>query len=894
MTITNVVVRCFERIFIWLGRSAPHVARDVRDQQALQTFRNVCLAGYKRRGLFGLVWQGTRECVDLAWTIVVLRVESLPKPVMPKVTALIRDARLAWRSLKHARTSSLIAVLTLAAGIGVNAAVFSVLDATLWRQVPFRDADRLAELHSHSIPQKMTMTGLMPAPQVREWRHQQDLFDRVEAYGTETFIYETGRGAETVAGAIVTPDTFALLGVAPARGRAFFSDEGRGGSHRLAVISDTFWRERLGAPADVANIDVTLGGAKYRVIGVMPATFRFPTGTEEIWIPLDVEQPPPDAPFRRGFTPIVRLAAGLTFEKAALEAEARGERVGMAGGGAPGMTGRLAQMGHGVDDRTTASLWVLWGAVGFLFLIVCANVSNLALSRSLSRARDLATCAAMGATPTALVRTTVMEQLLLAAGGALLGFGVAEAGVRLTVAALPETMTFGTLNAIDLDVRAIWFMAAAGIGAALVCGLPPALLAARTSITGVFGGDPRVTAGSRPARRLRAVLAVVEVAVSVVLLVGAAMMARSFITLASVDQGYNTSGLIWLRVGLPAVGYKSIPLRDEAAAEIVSRIAALPGVTGVTVGGLPFDMNMVTMGKLELSHRPGELTPQVMLPLREVPSDYFSVLGIPFVAGRPFQAGDPEGTVIVNQRYAAKYFPNVNAVGGQFRMEGKGWQTIVGVVGNTLANRETGSGRVELFYPVGTARDAMTPTLSASAVVDFRTFLVRANEPEQVIPQLAGAVHARDASIVIWKTSMVDHMLADAIARPRVVFVMMAVFASFGLVLAMVGLYGVLSCLVAQRRRELGVRLALGAGTADVRRLVMGHGLRLTLIGGALGLAAAFPLVRAMRSLLYEVDASDPWALAGAVTIVTLTALFSCWWPARDAGRISPVELLRR
>ena len=890
----NVVLRWLERVFAALARLAPDVARDVRDAGAVQTFRNVCLAGYRRHGMPGLLWQGARECMDLAWTICVLRFEAMPRLTSPRLSSLLRDFRLAWRSLRHAKASSLIAVITLAAGIGVNAAVFSVLDATLWRQVPFKDAERLAELWSHSVAQKVTFQGLVPRPQVQEWRRQQDLFDRVEAYGAETFIYETGRGAETVAGAVVTPGTFALLGVAPARGRTFANDEGRGGSDRLAIISDAFWRERLRAPVDITAVEVTLGGAKYRVIGVMPAAFRFPTGTEEIWIPFDVEQPPPDAPFKRGFTPIVRLAPGLTFEKAAVEAEARGERVGIAGGGVPGMTMRMARMGHNVDDRTTTSLWVLWGAVGFLFLIVCANVSNLALSRSLSRARELATCAAMGATPSALVRTTVMEQLLLAAGGALLGLGVAEAGIRITVAALPETMTFGTLNAIDLDVRVLGFMVTAGIAAALVVGVPPALMAARTSITGVFGGDPRVTTGSRQARRLRAVLAVVEVAMSVVLLVGAAMMARSFIALASVNQGYDTSGLISLQVGLPSVGYQSIPVRDEAAADIVRRIAAVPGVSGVTVGGLPSDMNMVMMGKIEFSHRPGDLTPQVMLPIHEVPPDYFSVLGLPFVTGRPFQPEDPEGSVVVNQRYASKYFPGGNAVGQRFRLDGKDWQTVVGVVGNTLANRETGSGRVELFYPVGKARDAMRPTNRSSSVVDFRTFLVRADKPEQVMRQLPAAVHARDASIVIWKTTLVEHLLADAIARPRVVFVMMAVFASFGLILAMVGLYGVLSCLVAQRRQELGVRLALGAGVADIRRLVMAHGLRLTLIGGSLGLAAAWPLMRAMRSLLYEVNPSDPAALIGAVLLVAATALFSTWFPARDAGRISPVELLRR
>lgn len=889
----RVALRWLERIFAALGRLAPDAARDVRGPEAAQTFRTVCLSGFDRRGTPGLLWQGVRECIDLAWTVATVRLET-PRFTSPRLTPLLRDLRLAWRSLRHARASTVIAVSTLAVGIGVNAAVFSVLDATLWRQVPFRDADRLVEMWSFSVAQKITYKGMVQRPQVQEWRRHQDLFERVEAYSHETFIYETERGAETVEGAVVTPGTFGLLGVGAAKGRTFANDEGRGGSNRLAVISDGFWRERLGSPTDLTTVSVTLGGARYRVIGVMPAKFRFPTGYEEVWTPYDVEQPAGDGPAPRGLTPIARLPSGLTLEKAAPEVEARGERVGTAAGGPPGVTSKLARPGRDVDDRTTTSLWVLWGAVGFLFLIVCANVSNLALSRSLSRARDLATCAAMGASPTALVRTTVLEQLLVAAAGAVAGIGVAEAAIRVTVAALPETMTAETLNAIDLDMRVLWFMVSAGIAAALVCGLPPALIAARTSIAGVFGGDLRITTGSRQARRFRAVLAVVEVAMSVVLLVGAAMMARSFIALSSENQGYDPRGLISLRVGLPSVGYQSMPYRDETAADIVTRIAALPGVAGATVGGLPSDMYLITMGKVEFADRPGDLTPPVLMPLHEVPANYFSVLGIPFVAGRSFQPDDPEGAVIVNQRFVSKYFPTGDAVGRQFRMEGKNWQTIVGVVGNTLANSETRDSRIELFYPVGKAQNPMRPTRSASAVIDFRTFLVRADRPEEILGQLPGAVHARDASIVIWKTALVEHLLADAIARPRVVFVMMAVFAGFGLILAMVGLYGVLSCLVAQRRQELGVRLALGAGAADVRWLVMGHGLLLTLIGAGVGLAAAWPLVRAMRSLLYEVNPSDPWALAGATALVAGTALFSCWWPARDAGRISPVELLRR
>lgn len=606
MTLTGsagLAFRFLERVFLGLGRFAPEAARDVKGPEAIQTFRAVCQAGFLRRGLLGLVHEGSRECLDLAWTITLMRVEAMPPLASPQVTPLLRDLRLAWRSLMHARTSSVIAITTLAVGIGVNAAVFSVLDATLWRQVPFRDSDRLVEVWNFSPAQKITFAGLV-RPQAQAWRQQRDLFDRVEAFSSETLVYETGLGAETIEGAVVTPGTFELLGASAALGRTFAVDEGRGGSSGLAVISDRFWRERLGSPPDVISVNLKFGARTYRVVGVMPKAFRFPSGLEDVWIPYDIEQPPPDEPAGRSMTPLARLAQGVTFERALAEVTARGERVSTSAGGPPGVTAALMRPGRDVEDQTSTSLWVLSGAVSFVFLIVCANVSNLALSRALSRTRDLATCAAMGASPSALVRTTALEQLMVAGAGVLAGFVVAQAAIRIAVSALPETMTAGTLNAIDLDSRALWFMVAAGMSAALVCGLPPAVMAARATITAVTAGDTRSTGGSRQARRFRSALAVVEVGVSVVLLIGAAVMARSFIALASQDQGFDTHGLISLRVGLPANGYQDPRQRDVAAADIVARLSAIPGVTGATVGGLPSDTTMITMGTMEFADRP--------------------------------------------------------------------------------------------------------------------------------------------------------------------------------------------------------------------------------------------------------------------------------------------------
>ena len=892
-SVAGIVLAGFERAYAQIARFAPFSARDLGEPGARETFRAVCLAGLERHGLAGLLREGSLECIDLLRAVVRARGAARSPRRALTVAPLWRDLRLASRSLVAGGSTSLIAVGTLALGIGINAAVFSVLDAVVWRQVPFREATRLVELWSFSKDQKFSFRGFSP-PLVQQWQGQTDLFDRVEAYDRESFIHETARGSEMVAGAVVTDGLFELLGVNAARGRTFVAGEGRAGGSRAVVISDAFWRKRLGAPLDIGSITVGLNGARYRVAGVMPASFRFPSGAEEIWTVYGEAQPPTGARRAQTLTPYGRLAPGVLFETASHEVASRGERLSDAAGGPPGMTATLMRTTELVsDERTQRSVWALAGAVAFLFLLVCANVANLALSRSLSRTRVLATCSALGASPFDLVRTTVLEQVLLATAGAVAGAGVAALALRLAVAALPDAITAGTLNVIDLDPRALVFMMGAGVAAAMLFGLPPAIMAARTSLTGALGRDGRTSAGSRQARRARSALAIVEVAVSIVLLVGAAVMTRSFVKLATADQGYDARGLISLRLGLPAAGYQDVALRDRAAIAIVDRIALVPGVSGVTVGGLPSETNMVSFGKIEFDHRPGELTPPIMVPMREVPANYFRVLGIPIVSGRAFREDDVDGAVIVNRRFSAMHFRAGDAVGRRFRVEAKPWRTIVGVAGDTLADGERGTRRVEMYYPIGKASNPYRPTMLASVIADFRTLVVRSDRPETVIRQLPGAVHEHDPSIVIWNTALVEHLIGDAIARPRVVFVMMAVCAGFGLVLAMAGLYGVLSCLVAQRRQELGVRLALGASAANVRWLVLGNGLALTGIGTVIGLAAALPLVNAMRALLYEVEPADPVAMIGAALLLCITAAFACWWPARSAGRINPLELLR-
>lgn len=876
-----------------LARFASFDARDVRSTAARETFRSVCVSALARGGVFGLARTCTAECADLLAVIIQSRLEARSAAPRVGISPWIRDLRLAARSLWSGRRTTAIAVATLALGIGVNAAVFSVLDATMWRQLPFRDATRLVEILNFSTEQKFSFNGF-PRPLFQQWRQQTDLFDQIEGYQRDSFVYDAGRGAEVLAGATVTPATFRMLGVPAARGRAFVDDDGRDQSSAIAVVSDAFWREHLGATTDVLSRTVSLNGVTYQIVGVMPASFRFPTGAESVWVPYDLNRPPTAMPAPREMTALAHLAMGVTMPQAAAEVAARGSRLSVAAGRVADLTASLMQPGNYIDERTQRSLLVMSGAVAFLFLIVCANVANLTLSRSLSRHRVLATCAALGATPRDLMRATFLEQLLLAGSGMLGGLAVAAGAVRMIAAVLPDSMLADTLNVIDIDTRALAFMLAAAGLAALLFGLPPAFVAARTSLAGALSRDGRASAGSRPARRLRAALAIVEVAISVVLLIGAALMTRSFVKLAGANHGYDARNLVSLRLALPANGYKTdVGLRDRATQDIVDRIAALPDVTGVTRGDLPGGQSLVSIGTLATDAAPDATGPRLFLPIHEVPPNYFSVLGIPIVAGRTFRADDLDEAVLVSQRFASRYFPSGDAVGRKFRMGNGPWRMIIGVAGNTRTNTDVGDDRPEAYCAIGKATDASRPVLRASAIVDYRTVLIRTARPD-VIMRLAGdAVHERDASIVIWKTALVEHLLGDAISRPRIVFMMMAVFAAFGLLLAMAGLYGVMSCLVAQRRQEIGVRMALGASSAQMRRLVLGNGLSLTGAGLAIGVLAALPLVRLMRSLLFEVSATDTLSVAGATLVLGVTAALACWWPAREAGRTNPVDLLR-
>jgi predicted permease len=411
--------------------------------------------------------------------------------------------------------------------------------------------------------------------------------------------------------------------------------------------------------------------------------------------------------------------------------------------------------------------------------------------------------------------------------------------------------------------------------------------------------DSRSIAGSSGSRRLRSVLVIAEVTLALVLLVGASLMGRSFAKLHAVDRGFDTNGLVALYVGFPATGYQDPRVRDRFTEQLIGRLRLVPGVRGVTAGAVPPDASKIRSGSVEFAHAPAATTDRLILPIYEVWPDYFEGVGVPLLEGRPFAPNEPGESVIVSESFARRYWPDGSPLGGRFRFASSDlWRTVVGVAGEVRQWKlDDATGSFEWYEPMqvpaGARAPATTETAPAEAIVEYRPFAIRADDPAVVLRRTEQTLQALDDDVVLWRADPVERLLHDAVAEPRFVLFMLVVFAALGLTLAAGGIYGVLSCTVTQRLREIGIRLALGAEPKEIFRLILRGGIWLTLVGVIVGVALAAGLTRVMRAILYDVEPDDPLSVAVVVAIVMATALFASWRPARRAMRVDPVMLLR-
>jgi putative ABC transport system permease protein len=808
---------------------------------------------------------------------------------------LAQDVRYGVRTLAKNRGFTAVAVLTLALGIGANTAIFSVIDAVLLRPLPFPNPDRLVAVKTLNMRDPAESPSVS-YPDFEDWRAGSASFEAMAVYHTRGFVLREGDEPVRVTGASVSADLFRLLGADAAVGRTFRPEEDRPGEH-VVVLGDRLWRERFGADPSVVGRVVTLNDAAYTVVGVAQPGFKFPVDVErtDLWTTIgDEGMSPTGMPMtaQRGFRfldAIGRLRPGVSL--AAAETEMAGVVARLREQYPDDDANLDVRLVAALDDLVgdvRAPLYVLFGAVGFVLLIACANVANLLLARASARRREIALRSALGASRWRVVRQLLTESLLLALAGAAGGWLVALAGMRLLVAFGPDDVP--RLGNVGADARVLGFTLVAAVVTGVVFGLAPAMQTSKTDLTEPIKEGGRAGAGAG-GKRLRGALAVAEVAVALILMVGAGLLITSFWRLTHVDPGFDPRGVLTLHVGLPEGKY-SDPDATVLFENLRERLAALPGVRSAGMSfAIPFGTRRIGTD-LEVDGHPVPEAERPHVDCEMILPDYFRTMGIKLVGGRDFTTDDDahgRPVVIVNETLARRFFPGEDAVGKRIRPDisstddAPAMREIVGVVGDVKYR-----GFAQEPVPI-----AYMPYGQMSITNDLTVVLRTDGEPHGVAGAARDEVRAMESAAVVHTVKSLDEYVSASVAYPRLDALLVAVFAGVALALALIGLYGVMSYTVTQRTHELGVRIALGASRRDVLGLVVGYGMRLVVVGMVAGLAGAFALTRLMASLLFGVSATDPVAFGAVAVALAAVALAACYIPARRATRVDPVTALR-
>ncbi|MGH9411255.1 MAG: ADOP family duplicated permease [Vicinamibacterales bacterium] len=794
------------------------------------------------------------------------------------------DVRLALRRLASRPGHALLIVATIAVGIGAATAVFSVVDQTVLRPAPFLDADRLVDvLDSRG-------SDLTPA-KILGWQSQPAMFQRLEAYAPQQFDLRGEGNPERILAWQVSPGLFDMLGVAPHLGRSFVDGDGRPGGEPVAIISDALWRRRFGGAPDVLGRRIALNDREYTVIGVMPRRFRLHSEDDDVWVPFDLRAHVAD-PAADEFYAIGRLPGGVRMSRAQALADQLADRLEreMPLRGTWQLSVQPKRIVD-VDATTRTAMFVLLGAVVFVLLITCANVISILLTDVPGRLREMAVRSALGGSRARLMRSMLVETTALAGAGGVLGVALAEWAVKAIVAALPKGTLWMTTTTIEVDARVLWVAWAMTAATALCVGIVPALRGSRAKPDSILkSGAGRTSTG-----RLPGALVVAEVAFSLMLLAGAALMTRTLVDLESIDPGFDPNGLVAMNVGLPSDRYPSDAARARFFDDIQERIAHVPGVMGTAVAqGVPPRSGGFSFGDVQ-DERGVSRTRTTVVWNRVTPA-YFAVMRTPIVEGRSFRDNEPADSVIVSQTLARLLAQGRSAVGRRVKIGSNPWSTVVGVV-KTVETRIGSDRRVSLQMYRPWARvpspGPATPTRDAPRTYEYRQVIVRAADPLAAVPAIERQIWSVDSAQPIEHVALVSDMYGEAFGRQRFVLMLMSAFSIVALVLTAAGIFGLLAQMVAQRTREIGIRMALGARRAQLLRMIATRGMTLTLAGAAIGFAGALALAPVLKSLLFEVTPTDPVSYASVVALLAIVALAACWLPARAATRVDPAEALR-
>ena len=804
---------------------------------------------------------------------------------------LAQNFKFALRRLKNNPGFTVVAVLTLALGIGANSAMFSIVNAVLLRPLPYRDPQRLVLLAEH-WPQfpRLSMSYL----NYKDWRDQSHSFEAVGAVRNNVMTMTGIPEAERLPTQNVTANLFSLLGVTPEFGRAFSDSEDKPGGPPVALISHSLWERHFSSSRDVLGKTITLDNQNYSIIGVMPSGFEILQQAPDVILPFEpwARTLPDDRSWHPGILPIARLRPGVSVEQARSEITVIAKQLEQQ---YPGTNTNVSALVDPMLDQVVqnvhTALWVLIGAVGLVLLIACANVANLLLVRATGRRREMAVCIALGAQRFDIIRQLLAESILVAVAGGALGLALAWAAMplltRLAGSSLPRS------NSVSIDLSVLGFTALIALVPGVLFGLAPARHSWSIDLRETLNESNR--GGSvRAVLRTRAALVISEIALAMLLLVGAGLLFKSFERLSSVSPGFSTDHILIASIVRSPIAYSDRNVRLGFFDRLFEQVGALPGVR--SVGAVSFLPVTGTGAALHFNiqgrppHSPQEYT---IASYRAVSAGYLKTLEIPLMTGRWIEDRDREGApivVVINSSFARTYFPNQSPIGQHIQLgatpdSNVPWMEIVGVVADVKQSLASESSS-EMYVPYRQA-DQLIPVLTLSLVV--RT----AGDPLAQTNAIRSVVHSIDPNQPVTAIRSMQENVAQSVSEPRFRTILLSVFAGIALVLAAVGIFGVMAYSVAQRTRELGLRIALGASRGRVLQLVLINGVQLTLIGVGIGLVATFFLTRYVSSLLFNVPRYDPITLAGVVVALIIISLCACYIPARRATLVDPIVALR-
>jgi len=810
------------------------------------------------------------------------------------MNSFLQDLVYGFRTSVKSPGSTLVAVLALALGIGANTAIFSVVNAVLLRPLPYKDPDRLVAVWTTKLNKGILQEYVSP-PDYRDWTLRNRVFDRIFALKTQPSVVTGGQLPERVETALVSAGAFDVLGVSAALGRTFLANEDQAGQNRVAIISHGLWQRRFGADPGVLGKPIIVDGNSYSIVGVMPAGFHLLDTPSELWMPYTLDNKEENEN-QRGFRTlrvIAHLKPGVTQDQAQSEMRSIEESLAQQYPDVDtGCSAKIVALRDQLVGDIRTTLLTLLTAVAFVLLIACANVANLLLARAAGRDKEIALRAALGANPGRLVRQLLTESVLLSLAGGLVGLLLAEGSVALLKRLGPANLP--RLAEINIDWRVLAFTLLVSLLTGIIFGLAPALGSVRSDLNSILKTSGRGNTGSRARALLRDLLVVTEIASCVVLLAGAGLLVRSFLRLESVSPGFRPDHVLTMQITLPDTRYSGWKVASFYQ-QLIDRMQTIPGVqTAGIARNLPLSGVDVSLN-FTVENRPVEASAdQPRAKYRTASAGYFAAMGIPLIRGRYFDRTDGQktaGVALINNTLARRLWPNEDPLGKRIKpgFDDSIWCTIVGIVGDVKHTGLDAETNAETYYHYQQVPPALMTFVEGTMTVVLRTNV----DPAVVTAAARNEVQKLDPGLAIYNVKTMDDLLSNSLAQPRFRTLLLAVFACVAIVLAAIGLYGVIAYSVTQRTNEMGVRMALGAQKSDVLKLVLGQGVRLAIAGVAIGLIAAFGLVRIISKLLFALNATDPVTFAATAGLIVAVSLVASYIPALRAVKVDPVVALR-